>query len=100
MVSEEEILKIATLARLKFTSDEVQSFARRFTNVVDMIQEIQQLDCTNVEPLASVCEQGFFTREDIVTEQDLGAALFSNAPGQDSEFAKEIKCFIVPKVVE
>jgi aspartyl-tRNA(Asn)/glutamyl-tRNA(Gln) amidotransferase subunit C len=65
-----------------------------------MIQEIQQVDCTNVEPLVSVCEQEPFTRKDEVTEKDLGPALFVNAPGKDAEFAKEIKCFIVPKVVE
>lgn len=100
MTSESEIKHIATLAKLSFNDTEMSGFVRQFTNIVSMINDIQQIDCTNVEPLASVCEQEPFVRKDEVTEDDLGSALFVNAPGKDAEFAKEIKCFIVPKVVE
>lgn len=100
MTSESEIKNIATLAKLKFSDAEIKEFTNQFTNILNVIKEIEQVDCSNIEPLSSVCEQQPFIRKDEVTEKDLGAALFVNAPGKDAEFAKEIKCFIVPKVVE
>lgn len=100
MISEIEVKHAAKLAKLKFNDDEIQSLKHQLGNIMTMIQEIRQVDCTDVAPLASVCEQVPFMRDDIVTESNLGAALFANAPGKDAAFAQEIKCFIVPKVVE
>ena len=40
------------------------------------------------------------TREDEVTAGDIADQLFANVPAKNAEFAKEVKCFIVPKMVE
>ena len=100
MISEAEVKNAAKLARLSFNDGQITHFTKQLGDIMTMIEEMKKVDCTNIEPLSSVCEQTPFMRDDIVTEGDLGSALFANAPGADAEFAKEIKCFIVPKVVE
>ena len=100
MISEAEVRNAAKLARLRFDDSQMHQFAQQLGNIMNMIEEMKQVNCEGVAPLASVCEQTPFMRDDVVTESDLGNDLFINAPGKDAAFAKEIKCFIVPKVVE
>jgi aspartyl-tRNA(Asn)/glutamyl-tRNA(Gln) amidotransferase subunit C len=40
------------------------------------------------------------TREDEVNVGNISNQLFANVPAKNAEFAKEVKCFIVPKMVE
>jgi aspartyl-tRNA(Asn)/glutamyl-tRNA(Gln) amidotransferase subunit C len=100
MISKEDIEKTARLAALDFTDSEKEKAVNQLQNIMKMIDQILDVDCTDVKPLSSVCEEVPFYRKDEVTAPDLGGKLFSNAPGKNAEFAKEIKCFIVPKVVE
>lgn len=100
MISSEEIEKIAKLARLEFSREEAIDFAHKLASTMKMIDELQEIDCASVEPLTSVCNVSQRLREDIVTEKDISDQLFINAPGNSKELAKDIKCFIVPKVIE
>jgi aspartyl-tRNA(Asn)/glutamyl-tRNA(Gln) amidotransferase subunit C len=100
MISEHDVKKAAKLAKIKFDDAQILHFTEQLGNIMTMIEEMKSVDCINITPLASVCEQTPFTRKDELTERDLGVNLFSNAPGSSSEFAKEIRCFVVPKVVE
>ncbi|MGV2433038.1 MAG UNVERIFIED_CONTAM: aspartyl/glutamyl-tRNA amidotransferase subunit C [Rickettsiaceae bacterium] len=65
-----------------------------------MIDKLKDVNTDNVEPLTSVVDAKLSMREDKVTDGGIVEELFSNAPGNNSSMAKEIKCFIVPKVVE
>ena len=100
MITQEEVRKVAKLARLRLTDAEVVGYTSQLGNIMDMIDDMLEVDCEGVEPLRSVCEMTARLREDKITESDLSAELFNNAPGKDAQFAKEIKCFIVPKVIE
>ena len=100
MITQEEVRKVAKLARLRLTDAEVVGYTSQLGNIMDMIDDMLEVDCEGVEPLRSVCEMTPHLREDKITESDLSAELFNNAPGKDAQFAKEIKCFIVPKVIE
>lgn len=100
MVAKADIEKAAKLAAIDLSDQEINKLSDDLQNVMQMIEEMKKVDCQNVEPLASVCEQDTYMSQDEVDEKDLGANLFTNVPGKDAVFAKEIKCFIVPKVVE
>lgn len=100
IISQDELQKIAKLARLSFTSDEIGQYKSQIDNIMEMISEMQSVDISGIQPLTSVCEIVPHMRDDIVTETDQSECLFKNAPGSSAQFAKEIKCFIVPKVVE
>ena len=100
MLNNEELQKIQHLARLSFTKAEEEVFTSKLENILDMIGQLSQVDCLNVEPLRSVCEMNQRMTEDQVTEPDISSELFNNISGETAKFAKEIKCFVVPKVIE
>lgn len=100
MISLDQVKKSARLAKLKFNDEEINQFSLQLAKIMDMIDQMEEINVTGIEPLTSVCDTSGFMRDDIVTEKNLDADLFSNTPSPDAAFAKEIKCFIVPKVVE
>lgn len=100
MITNDEVKKIARLAKLKFSDLEISNLATQLTNIMNMIDDLNEVDCENVEPLTSVCDMNLIMRKDEVSVGNISDELFSNVPGKSAEFAKEIKCFIVPKVVE
>jgi aspartyl-tRNA(Asn)/glutamyl-tRNA(Gln) amidotransferase subunit C len=100
IITTEEVERIAKLIKLKFTPEEVFHFANQLSGIMTMISELNEVDCTDVKPLTSVCEMTQPMRRDEIAIGDISEELFINTPGASAEFAREIKCFIVPKVVE
>ena len=100
MITNEEGQKISRRAKLKFNDSQISELATQLTNIMDMIDDLNEVDCNNVQPLASVCDTKLPLRKDEVTQNDISDELFSNVSGKSADLAKEIKCFIVPKVVE
>lgn len=95
-----DVEKLSHLARLKFSDQELHHFKTELSTIMDMIDTVQDLDCDGVEPLTSVTDMSQRMRKDEEIMNVDTNELFSNAPGADAKLAKEIKCFIVPKVVE
>ncbi|MBN8511492.1 MAG: Asp-tRNA(Asn)/Glu-tRNA(Gln) amidotransferase subunit GatC [Rickettsiales bacterium] len=100
MINREELINIERLSRISFSDKERDSFTQKLENVIAMINQVQDIECQNVEPLRSVCEMNQRLQEDEVKIGDISDELFKNTPGKTAEFSKEIKCFVVPKVVE
>jgi aspartyl-tRNA(Asn)/glutamyl-tRNA(Gln) amidotransferase subunit C len=100
MITNKEVEKIAKLAKLKFTDNEITSLASQLTNIMDMIDSLNEVNCDNVQPLTSVSDMILRMRKDEVTVEDLSHELLENAPGQNAKLAQDIKCFVVPKVIE
>lgn len=100
MISDIELKKLQKLARLSFSKDEEKIFLSKLEGVINMIDKIHDLSTDGVEPLRSVCEMNQRMRKDEVTVSDISEELFKNVPGENANFARDIKCFIVPKVVE
>ncbi|HJD55320.1 MAG TPA: Asp-tRNA(Asn)/Glu-tRNA(Gln) amidotransferase subunit GatC [Rickettsia endosymbiont of Pyrocoelia pectoralis] len=100
MITKEEVKKIAKLARLKFEEDKVEEFSSRLSSIMDMIDILNEIDCSDVKPLTSVCDMHARMRADEVTSKDLSNELFDNVQGNSRQLAKEVKYFITPKVVE
>lgn len=100
MITKEEVKKIAKLARLKFEEDKVEEFSSRLSSIMDMIDILNKIDCTDVKPLTSVCDMQARMRPDEVTSQDHSNELFDNVQGVSQQLSKEVKYFITPKVVE
>ena len=100
MIKEEELKKLQKLAKLSFSKDELDGFTKKLNSVMAMIDSLAEANCENIEPLRSVSDMYQRTREDEVTVGDIADQLFANVPAQNAAFAKEVKCFIVPKMVE
>ncbi len=54
MLSIEEIKKIAALARISLTDDELTKFARELEQVLDYVAELQKVDVGNAEEVSQV----------------------------------------------
>ncbi|MFY9589745.1 Asp-tRNA(Asn)/Glu-tRNA(Gln) amidotransferase subunit GatC [Rickettsia endosymbiont of Halotydeus destructor] len=100
MITQEQVKKVAKLARLKFEEEKVISFSNQLSEIMAMIDVLNEIDCEEAKPLTSVCDMTSRTRKDEVTSSDLSERLFDNVPGSQADMAKEVKYFIVPKVVE
>lgn len=100
MITDAELKKLQKLSKLNFTDEEAKSFSSKLTSVIGMIDELQNVNCSEVEPLRSVCDMDQRMRADEVMVSDQSEDLFKNIPEKGGEFAKEIKCFVVPKVIE
>lgn len=100
MITNEEVQKIAKLARFNFSQEELNNFSYQLTEMINMIDIFNDVDCSNVEPLTSVCDMHQRMRKDQVLYGDISDELFANLPNDKAELAKEVKCFVVPKVVE
>ena len=74
--------------------------SKKLKNVVGMIDKLQEIDSQGVEPLRSVCDMHQRFREDKVVNSNISEDLFKNVPGSGSQIAREVKCFVVPKVIE
>lgn len=64
MVSEKEIEKIATLARLSLSAEEKQAFAKQISSVLDYFQEMAQVNTDGVEPLVTATDIEPYWRDD------------------------------------
>jgi len=90
----ELVERIAELARLRFSAEELESFAEQFQRIVGFVQVLQQLELEGVEPLTHVVEVENALREDEPKESLPREEALRNAPRHDGVF------FRVPKVIE
>ncbi|MDX1917061.1 MAG: Asp-tRNA(Asn)/Glu-tRNA(Gln) amidotransferase subunit GatC [Rickettsiaceae bacterium] len=100
-VSSEEVQKIAKLARIKLKDqEEVLYYQEQLSYILHMIEKIEQVDCSGIEPIYSLAAPLNRMREDIVNLENNIEDIFVNSPRFPNSLSREIKFFIVPKMVE
>jgi aspartyl-tRNA(Asn)/glutamyl-tRNA(Gln) amidotransferase subunit C len=99
-ISDLEVKKIAKLSRLRIPEDKIAYIQKELSDIQKVIGKVQEVNCEDVEPLCSVHDSNLRLREDEVKPDTTPEDLLSNFPGKDSALAKQLNCFIVPKVVE
>ena len=88
------VARIATLARIRLAEAEQEHLAGELSQILGWIEQLDEVDTSGVEPMASAVHQSLPMREDVVTEGDCRDRILANAPQQAHGF------FVVPKVVE
>jgi aspartyl-tRNA(Asn)/glutamyl-tRNA(Gln) amidotransferase subunit C len=81
MLSRDEILKIAKLARLKLSSDEVEKFARQLNDILDFFEILQKCDTAKFKPAAQSVKLPANTRDDSVVKFE-SEKLLKNSPNE------------------
>lgn len=89
-----EVEKIAHLARLQINETDIPEYADNLNNILALVDQMQQVDTSSVEPMANPLDAVQRLRPDAVTETDQRENLQANAP------ATEDGLFLVPKVIE
>ena len=100
MISKDDVRKCAKLARIRLSNEEIDLMSVQLIKIVEMIEELDNVNTADVVPLTSVLKTHQRLRVDQVTTSNLQAQLFANVSGNSADFAKQINCYIVPKVVE
>ena len=67
-LSREEVLKLAKLARLSLTGDEVDEFARELSEILQYVEQLQQVDITGLKPTNQVTGLTNVMREDKIRD--------------------------------
>ena len=86
--------KVAHLARIKVEEDRLPALAQEFSNILDFIEQLNEVDVDEVEPMVSVTPMRLKRRADVVTDGGFPEKILANAPDAREGF------FAVPKVVE
>jgi aspartyl-tRNA(Asn)/glutamyl-tRNA(Gln) amidotransferase subunit C len=94
LVDEALVRHIARLARLEITDQEAASLPRELSAIFDWVEQLKEVDVSDVEPLARVAAMRMRMREDKVTDGGYADDILKNAPISEDHF------FMVPKVLE
>ena len=90
----DQVQRIAHLARLEVSDDEALATQGHLNEIFKLIEQMQAIDTTGVEPMAHAQELSQRLRDDAVSEADRRAAYQAVAP------ETEAGLFLVPKVIE
>ena len=93
-ITAEDVRKIARLARLKLTPEEVALYQGQLLKILESMEELSRLDTGRVEPTSSVLGLTNVLREDEPDPFPDPEKLLAVAPEREGPFYK------VPKVIE
>ncbi len=93
-VDEKLVRRIAHLARIKVSDDDVSHLEGELTSILGFIEQLSEVDTDHVEPMTSAVETSMRQREDVVCDGGYAQDIVKNAPERDETY------FMVPKVVE
>jgi aspartyl-tRNA(Asn)/glutamyl-tRNA(Gln) amidotransferase subunit C len=80
MISEDDVARVAQLARLSLSSEETQLLAQQLSSVLKHFEKVSQVNTQGVEPLITPTDIEEFWREDKVEKWESVEAAVSNAP--------------------
>lgn len=70
-LSENDVIHVATLAKLELTPEEIKKFQKQLSKVVDYIAELQEVDIEKVEPTSQTTGLSGVYRTDEINPQYL-----------------------------
>ena len=91
------ILRLEKLSNLRLSDEERSRFAGEIGKIVDMVDQLQQLDTSGIEPLAYLSDREDALREDEINHQVPLETALANAPAQDGQFFRAPKVSTKPE---
>jgi len=93
-IDQAQVKKVAKLSRLQLTEAEIVELTHQLSAILDYVEKLNELDTTNVEPLAHCLPIKNVFRADEVKESLGTEKTLANAPQRDGSFFK------VPKILD
>ena len=88
------VKRVARLARIALTDAEAEGLRADLNAILGFVEQLNEVDISNVDPMTSVQPMAMKKREDVVTDGYYPDKIVANAPATEDGF------FVVPKVVE
>ena len=93
-LTRDQVLKIATLARLQLEDAEIDDVVDKLSRIVDFVDQLQAATTDDVLPIAHPLNMSQRLRADEVTEVNRRDEIQKNAPKVEDGY------YLVPKVLE
>lgn len=88
-LTKDDVLKLARLARIDLSEDEVDEFSREFTAILGYVEGLQAVDIEGLEPCSQVTGLKNVMREDTIIDYGYRPAdLLKNVPQTDNNQIK------------
>ena len=94
MISRDDVLRVARLARLALTDAEVETMREQLSAILSHIDALKAVDTTGVEPTSHAVPQFNVMREDEPRPCFPVDEMLANAPDRVGDF------FRVPRIIE
>lgn len=92
MITIKDVEHVAKLARLELTDAEKELYTKQLGDVLQYVNQMNEVDTSNIEPMTQVVDFVNVMREDKVVYEQTKEELMKNAPEQGNGFFK------VPKI--
>lgn len=93
-IEQDDIEKIAELARIRIDQGQIGQVTQRITEILRMVDQLQAVDTSEVQPMANPLDATQILRPDEVTQSNRREAFQAIAP------AVEDGLYLVPKVID
>lgn len=93
-IDNETVKRVAFLSRLRVENDKIEATKEEFNKILTWIEELNEINTDNVEPLIAVNDMPLRMRKDEVIAGHCREDILKNAPAAEYDY------FAVPKVVE
>lgn len=93
-ITNQDVEKVALLARLQVTEGEKETFAKQLSQILTHVEQLNRYDTTGVEPTTTVRGQVNVFRDDVVRPPLPAEKALANAPEREGDG------FGVPRILE
>ena len=93
-ISDDDVRAMARLARLAITDTDIPAYAEQLSRIVELVDRMQAVDTTGVEPMAQPQDLSARLRPDQVTEADQRDEFQRGAPQTEGGL------YLVPQVIQ
>ena len=93
-INNDDVQKIANLARLAIEPEQLETYTRNLSGILDLVEQMNQVDTAGIDAMAHPRDSKLRLRDDIVTEENQREKFMDLAP------ATENGLFLVPKVLD
>lgn len=88
-LSNDDVLKLARLARISLSEDEVSQFAEEFGAILEYVKQLEAVDVTGLQPTSQVTGLTNVMRDDVVRDYGYDqATLLKNVPAVQGDQIK------------
>jgi aspartyl-tRNA(Asn)/glutamyl-tRNA(Gln) amidotransferase subunit C len=92
-ISRQDIGKVALLARLQLTDEELSKMTVELAQIVGYVDQLAEVDTSGIEPMAHAIETANVFRDDVVVQSLPREEALANAPHRDE------RGYLVPAVL-
>ena len=93
-ITANEVKHVASLAKLEFTDEELQKFTGQMDEIINMVEQLGEVDTTDVPVTSTVTEEVNVMREDVAVKGTDRTLVMENVPEEKDGLIK------VPAIID